>query len=237
MKQKILLLNLPGRRLYVRDYFCSKVSKADYINAPIDLVMLSGVLNTDDFELSLIDAIVDGLSVEACLAQIKAAAPQAIIALIGSVSLPEDEEFLKKLGREFAGEVFVIGDFLLTEGKKFLIENSQIKGVILNFISPGIKHYFKNETNQIVDMLLRQGTEIREFPPSNLDEFQLHLPLQSEFIKRPYRMPFIRRFPFATTLMSYACPFGCTFCIMNTFKFSFRNQESLFNELDYLGFN
>ena len=67
MKPKILLLNPPGKYLYVRDYFCSKISKADYINAPIDLVMISGVLNTGEFDLKVIDAVAEkkaGLAAE-----------------------------------------------------------------------------------------------------------------------------------------------------------------------------
>ena len=90
-KPKILLLNPPGKHLYVRDYFCSKISKADYINAPIDLVMLSGVLNTGEFEIILLDAIVEKLSVSHTLTKIKEINPQYIIALIGSASITEDE--------------------------------------------------------------------------------------------------------------------------------------------------
>ena len=93
-KQKILLLNPPGKKLYLRDYFCSKVSKADYINSPVDFVMLSGVLNTGDFEIQLLDAIVEKISAGDCLARIKKQNFDIIIALIGSVSLKEDEIFL-----------------------------------------------------------------------------------------------------------------------------------------------
>ena len=41
---RVLLLNPPGRRTYLRDYLCSKTSKADYVYHPIDLVLLSGTL-------------------------------------------------------------------------------------------------------------------------------------------------------------------------------------------------
>ena len=41
---KVLLLNPPGTRPYLRDYYCSKVAKADYIYEPVDLLMLSGML-------------------------------------------------------------------------------------------------------------------------------------------------------------------------------------------------
>lgn len=234
MTNKILFLNLPGQRLYVRDYFCSKVSKADYINAPIDLVMISGKLNTGEFELSLIDAVVEKLYSEICLEKITVLQPQTIIALTGSVSLEEDRVFLKKLSENFSGAIYVIGDYLLTEGKNFLQDNSHIKGVILNFVSDGIYYCLKGDETRITDMIVRHGQDIIEYPRSNVLEFKIGLPLQAEFIKRNYRMPFIRRYPFATTLTSYACPFGCTFCIMNTFKFAQRDFDDLFLELDQL---
>lgn len=123
--KKILLLNFPGTKLYIRDYYCSKVSKADYYNAPIDLVMLSGVLNTGEFELKLIDAIIDRLSPDDTMSAIDEYAPDHIIGLIGSVSLNEDRVFLSRL-LEKGYDVFLSGDLLLTEGKKTLEEFHQL---------------------------------------------------------------------------------------------------------------
>lgn len=233
-KPKILLLNLPGKRLYVRDYFCSKVSKADYINAPIDLVMLSGALNTGEFEIKLLDAVVQKLNPAETLKKIKEISPEYIIALIGSASLREDEEFLKELSLCSNAEIFVIGDFLLTESEKFLAENSHIKGAILNFISDGILRCLKKEEDKITDLVLRSGNEIKVYPKSNIQEFEINLPMHKEFLKKNYRMPFVRHYPFATTITNYACPFQCSFCVMNTFKYSERNLDNVFYELDYL---
>ena len=41
---RVLLLNPPGRGIYIRDYFCSKTTKSNYLFHPIDLVMLSGTV-------------------------------------------------------------------------------------------------------------------------------------------------------------------------------------------------
>lgn len=234
MNKKILLLNLPGQQLYVRDYFCSKVSKADYINAPIDLVMLSGILNDNGNQISLIDAIVERLDESEVILKIRSLSPDIIIGLTGSVSLSEDKVFLEKLATQQSGKIFLIGDFLLTEGKKFLSENKYISGVVLNFVSPGVKKYFNGDIEGITDMIVRSGEEIVQYPTSSLEEFSIGRPLQSEFVKLKYRMPFVRSFPFATTIMSYACPFKCTFCVMNTIHFSRRNIDDLFLELDQL---
>src|SRR3989338_379990 len=234
MKPKILLLNPPGKYLYVRDYFCSKISKADYINAPIDLVMISGVLNTGEFDLKVIDAVAEKIPTSACFQEISGFNPDAIIILIGSASLAEDKEFLKNLKEKTSAEIFVIGDFLLTESKSFLEEFAFIKGVILNFISDGIYWQLKKEKEKIKDMAVREGVNIIFYPKSAAKSFSVNMPLHEQFIKKPYRMPFVRKYPFATTIMSYACPYRCTFCVMNTLPYVERDLDNLFAELDYL---
>lgn len=234
MKQKILFLNPPGKYLYVRDYFCSKISKADYINAPVDLVMLSGILNTGEFELKIIDAIAEKIPAENCLQKISDFNPSAVIILIGSASLAEDKEFLKSLKEKTAAEIFAIGDFLLTESKSFLAEFPFIKGAIFNFISDGIYWQLKGEKEKIKDMAVRNGDDIIFYPKSAVKNFSIHTPAQEQFIKKPYRMPFVRKYPFATTLMSYACPHRCAFCVMNTLPYAERDLDNIFTELDYL---
>jgi len=164
MKLKILLLNPPGKYLYVRDYFCSKISKADYINAPIDLVMISGVLNTGEFDLKVIDAVAEKIPVGNCLRKISEFNPNAIIVLIGSASLAEDKEFLNSLKEKIPAEIFVIGDFLLTESNSFLEEFDFVKGVILNFTSDGIYRQLKGEKEKIKDMAVRDCGKIIFYP-------------------------------------------------------------------------
>ncbi len=92
----ILLLNPPGKKLYVRDYYCSKTSKANYIYHPIDLLLLSGIL-ASRHNVDLIDAIVERLSPDNCLNRIANKRPDAIIALTGAVSIKEDIHFFKNL--------------------------------------------------------------------------------------------------------------------------------------------
>ena len=59
--QKVMLLNPPGSEIYLRDYYCSHISKASYIYCPYDLFAESGWLSTK-FDVDAIDAIADGLS-------------------------------------------------------------------------------------------------------------------------------------------------------------------------------
>lgn len=59
--ETVLLLNPPGKKRYIRDYFCSKVSKSGYLYPPTDLLLQSGLL-ARDFRVSALDAVAEGLS-------------------------------------------------------------------------------------------------------------------------------------------------------------------------------
>ena len=54
---KVLLLNPPGRRNYGRDYYCSKVNKANYVEHPVEkmrerVVNRSKTPPLDSFEIN-----------------------------------------------------------------------------------------------------------------------------------------------------------------------------------------
>ena len=49
-KVKVLLLNLPGKQSYLRDYYCNNISKSKYLHYPIDLLYLTGTLSENNFE-------------------------------------------------------------------------------------------------------------------------------------------------------------------------------------------
>ncbi len=98
-KPRLLLLNLPGSRTYLRDYYCSKVSQADYLLPPTDLVMQSGFLEAA-FDLYALDAIAEGLSPDAVLRRIANDPPAIILYLAGAASWDEDEAFLHRLHAE-----------------------------------------------------------------------------------------------------------------------------------------
>lgn len=231
--KKILLLNFPWKEMYIREYYCSKTSKADYYAAPIDLVMLSWILNTWEFELKLIDSIIERLDENETLKQINDYKPDLIIWLIGSVSLVEDRQFLEKL-LEINCEVFLTGDVLLTEWENFLREYPKLKWIITKFVSDWILKYLKWNDNKITDLIINQNWTIKKYPIFVHKAFEINLPIHNEFIKRKYSMPFVRNYPFATTLMTYGCPFQCSFCIMSKLGYKERPLDNIIQELDYL---
>ncbi|MCX6824773.1 MAG: radical SAM protein [candidate division SR1 bacterium] len=231
--KKILFLHFPGTKLYIREYYCSKVSKGDYLAAPIDLVMQSGIFNTGEFDLKLIDGIVDKKSPKQILKEIDEYSPDVVIGLIGSVSLEEDRLFLKEL-LEKDTEVFLTGDVLITEAERFMNEFPKLTGVITNFIGTGVYHYLRGEEDKIKALMIRKGGEIKKYPERKDRYFSVNTPAHEMFISKKYRMPFVRKYPFATTIMTYGCPFKCSFCIMSKLGYQERTIEEMVKELDQL---
>ena len=141
----LLLLNPPGTQLYLRDYFCSKVSQADYLNHPIDLVYLSGRL-TALGEVHVVDAIVDRLGERECLARIQAIGPEIIVGLVGSVSYQEDLPFYRKLSAGLKTRIILIGDVLLENRESRLQELPFVEAFLHDFSTSDIVRYLEGKT-------------------------------------------------------------------------------------------
>ena len=231
--KKILFLHFPWKKLYIREYYCSKVSKGNYIAAPIDLVMQSWVFSTWEFDLKLIDGIVDRKSPQKVLQEIEQYAPDVIIWLIWSVSLDEDKVFLKEL-LEKGYSVFLTWDILITEGEKFMSEFPQLTWILTNFIGKWIYYYLTWEEDKIEALILRKGSDIKKYPENKQRFFSVNMPAHELFIDKKYRMPFVRKYPFATTILTYGCPFQCSFCIMSKLGYQERPLEEIVRELDRL---
>ena len=95
-KPGVLLLNPPGDKLYIRDYYCSFSSKADYYWPPQDLIALSGILDAD-FDVHVIDAIVPPKTPEAVIEAITALDPAAIIFTTGTATLKSDLALMERI--------------------------------------------------------------------------------------------------------------------------------------------
>ncbi|MFH0790273.1 MAG: hypothetical protein V2A64_01430, partial [Candidatus Omnitrophota bacterium] len=94
--KKIILLNPPAKGIFIRDYYCSFSSKADYYWPAQDLVILSGILS-GSYDVVVIDAIGDKLSFKACRGQILAENFDAIIFATGTATLADDIKFIEML--------------------------------------------------------------------------------------------------------------------------------------------
>ena len=134
MAEKVLFLNPPGAKIYIRDYYCSKVSKAYYLPQPVDLLMQTGFFAQKGYQLKVVDAIAEKLTVKATNAQIKEFQPDLIITLCGSVSFGEDEAFFQQLKNEIPQtKILSSGDLFLEDPEYFLKCHPWLDGIITDF--------------------------------------------------------------------------------------------------------
>jgi radical SAM superfamily enzyme YgiQ (UPF0313 family) len=235
--RRVLLLNPPATDLIIRDYYCSKTTKSNYLFQPIDLLAQSGRL-TRHFEVTFIDAVVDRLDEATCRERILAYAPDAILFLSGAISFTYDLPFLAEVKRQLGGTTALIGsgDIFLEEGERWLEENPFLDAVILDFSNDDVAALLLGEHDRIEEAVFRAEGAIRAVrqPRARRGAFDLPLPRHDLFLNPGYHFSFARREPFTTVLTDYGCPFPCSFCVMSGLGSKFRSVDNVLDELRHV---
>lgn len=230
---RVLLLNPPSERVVIRDYFCSKTTKSNYLFQPIDLVVLSGWL-ADEHEVSVLDCIAEALSPTVALQRIKQLDPQVIVSLVGSVSWREDRAFLRALGSD-RRRIIGIGDVLHEAPEQRLAEEAWLEAILDDFACDSLVRYLAGERSGLVGMSIREADDtITTLPPDRVKRYRVPRPRHELFGTHGYRFSFARRAPFATLLTDYGCPYPCSFCVISTIPFRTRDVADVLEEVDHL---
>lgn len=229
-----MLLNPPGQQTYIRDYYCSKLSRTGYTFPPIDLLHAGAQFAAQGWHCQAIDAIVEQLSIEQTLAAIKASRAKVVFTLVGAVSVDEDGEFLKGLRTRLPDLTLIgSGDVLREHGQKW-IEAGLLDAVALDFTTDAAVRFAGGQTDQLSDLIYRSGRTITTAPPSTGKTIQVGLPPHGLFKDLPYRFPFAARSPFASVLTDYGCPYRCSFCVMAQLTYHARPLDEVARELTSL---
>jgi len=234
MREKVLLLNPPGKLPYIRDYYCSKVSKGSYIYPPTDLVVLSGII-AEKYDVAVLDAMALGMDAGLCMTEIGNISPKAVVALAGAVSYHEDAPFLENIKRRYDIPIIVTGDLFLENGEVILKNYPFLDAILMDFTNTDVIAYLSGEEDKIKNMIYRKGSEIvKKISPRTAEkEYTIPIPRHELFMNN-YNYPFVRRRPFATVLTDYGCPYKCSFCVIATLGFKCRPVENVISELRYL---
>ena len=231
---RVLLLNPPGERVYIRDYFCSKTTKSNYLFHPIDLVVLSGTLAAEH-EVQVLDCMAEALSVEQANERIDLFQPEVLVSLVGSVSWDEDRRFLAQQAAR-GRRVIAIGDVLHEDSAQRLSDEPWIEAALHVFANQDVLHFLAGRIDQVEEMTVRReaGPERISANGKQRGTFRVPRPRHELFPKHGYHFSFARSEPFATVLTDYGCPFPCTFCVIGTLGFQTRPVADVLEEIDAL---
>lgn len=231
-----ILLNPPGNKKYFRDYYCSKISKANYYYHPIDLLYLSGRLNLIS-EVYLIDAIAENKNTEACLGEIKCINPDYIVFLSSAPSFVSDMKFISQLKRLLPNTKFIgSGDIFRESPSNILKKYKFIDALLFDFSTDDILIYLdSNQESAISNITYRVGDKIIEHNHlTQQKEHSIPIPLWHLFKTNKYSHPFAKHKNFASILTDFGCPYSCDFCPISTLDFKTRTIENVIEELDLL---
>ena len=228
---RVLLLNppAPGRTL-LRDFACGETAKADYCWAPIDLLVLSGVLS--GHELSVLDAVAEALPADAALARARAARPEVVFTLVAAVSLAQDQAFLHALKQATGARVYALGDVASFEPARTLDRAPALDGTVQDFAEPSLDGLAQGRLAQVQGVVLRGADGRPDWRPPRADGLMRYpRPQHALFPLHRYRLPFSRWQGCTSVLTVYGCPFPCTFCPSNALPYQLRPLPDVLDEL------
>ena len=226
-RPRVLLLNPPGRRRYLRDVYCSHSSKGTYLYHPMDLLAQSAILDAHA-ELAFVDAIAESLSPAEVRERIDRFDPETIVFLSGAVSHQEDLAFLEPIRRERDVALVGMGDVFLWDAEAFLERFPWIDAALKDFVSPALAE--RLDTGERPCGVLG----LDPFDPSAPKRFRFGAPRYDLLALDAYRMPFGRPERFASILTSFGCPYKCSYCNTAGMRYRLRDLDGVYAELDRL---
>ncbi|MEK6887262.1 MAG: radical SAM protein, partial [Nanoarchaeota archaeon] len=220
------------------DNFCSGTTKGNYSWEPIDLLCLSGILG-EKHDINVIDATVNMTPRKECFDEIMKMDIDTIIFITGSASWKEDSGFIKKIKERKKGLLVIgIGGILIFNKDKMFRENKFLDAILFSFTSNDILKYLDNPSGKINNIIYRKDNKVFDggiVPPADR-KFSYAVPRHDLFPIRDYRLPIIRRYPFANILSSIGCVYKCKFCFYGkgTPPFITRDVENTIEEMKAL---
>jgi len=235
MPNPILLLNPPGDKLYIRDYYCSFSSKADYYWPPQDLIVLSGLLD-GAFQVQVLDAIIDKVRPEDCLRRVLEGDYRAVLFTTGTATLRADLDLMAKVKAARPGtNVVASAGILKFIGEKLLRENPSLDACLTDFTEPDLRAYLAGRREEPLRGLIhRSGDRLLGPAPSPDRQFAIPVPRHDLFSFRKYRIPIARRLPFSVVVTSLGCPYHCGFCTAGAYGYKARQVDNVIPELEAL---
>jgi anaerobic magnesium-protoporphyrin IX monomethyl ester cyclase len=233
-RKRVLLLNPPGDKLYIRDYYCSFSSKADYYWPPQDLIYQSGILD-EEFSVEVVDAIINRFSEEKVMDIVSDSKPDAVIFTTGTATMTSDLQMMERIKTRTGSRIIASAGILKFLGLKFLEKYPVVDAMLLDFTEKALVPYIQGKADgPLRGLVYRKNGHLVSCEEKPSVHFQVPIPRHDLFDYTKYRIPIARRFPFTVVVTSLGCPYSCGFCTVGAFGYRTRDVEGVIAELQVL---
>lgn len=237
MKKNVLLLNLPWKQKYLREYFCSKISKAKYYYPPLDLLYISWRFDENKYNLFFLDAIAEWYESTKTVEYIADNKIDIVYFLASAASFNEDKEFLNKFSSLNLEIIFIwIGDIFRELREKSFDLFPLLNAINLNFSWDQIINYLEKPDWQVYDNVVYKYWDKIIAWNEVFPKWKWIVPVpRLELVKKElYNHPFAIRQYSTVMLTDFGCPFNCQFCPMSNIDHSYRDLETVITEIKEL---
>lgn len=232
----MILLNPPGDKLYIRDYYCSFSSKADYYWPPQDLIYLSGILN-EEYSVRVIDAIINRQTEDDVLSEIEDSGARALIFTTGTATMQSDLRLMERVKAKSDIKIIASAGILPFIGNEFLKRYEYVDALLLDFTSLDICVYIRSNEqldDPLQGLITRKNGQFIQSTEKLLLTYTVPVPRHDLFDFKKYRIPIARRFPFTVVVTSLGCPHSCGFCTAGAYGYRTRDVDGVIEELRLL---
>ena len=233
---EVILLNPPGDKLYIRDYYCSFSSKADYYWPPQDLIYLSGILN-EEYSVRVIDAIINRQTEDDVLSEIENSGARALIFTTGTATMQSDLRLMERVKAKTNIKIVASAGILPFIGHEFLKRYEYVDALLLDFTSPDICVFLRSNeqlNDPLQGLITRKNGQFIQSTEKLPLTYTVPVPRHDLFDFKKYRIPIARRFPFTVVVTSLGCPHSCRFCTAGAYGYRTRDVDGVIEELRLL---
>ena len=247
----VLMLNPPFKGRFSRTSRSPAVTLGGTIYYPFWLAYATGVLEQSGFQVSLIDAPAQGLSVADVIEQVKNEPPQLIVVDTSTPSIYSDVKVAEQFKERFPSSfVTLVGTHPSALPEETLKLSEKVDAVAVGEYDYTMRDLAscleKREDLRTVDgLVFRDGDEIVHNRPRALIENVDALPFVSEVYKRHLNVRdyyfAAANYPMVMIITGRGCPYKCFFCVYpQTFhsrKYRSRSAASVVDEFQWIAQN
>ncbi len=221
--------------------------EGDYLPYPFFLGYSSSLLKKNGYQVKLIDAIAEDMSIERFIKKVVEFKPDFILVETSTPSLIHDLKILKKLKEKTNALIAISGmDYTIRqpnflENKKFIdfVLYGEYEMTLLDLIKHLEDHknleevdglIFRDKNSKTVVNKARKLVDVNKLPWPDRESVPIY-----HYIDSPGAMPL----PCAQMIASRGCPYRCIFCVWpqmmyHSHAYRFRDVKDVVDEMEYL---